>query len=180
MKKLVWLLAAAVWFMCGQVAVADEFGNVKCWSDIPKALINQRASNERVVTTEARYPALSLKYLGAGKVSNQLVTANWLICGAEYILLVDRTGFVRDAIRFPPHSEMSPAFSSLCKLDDKELPDIFVGVLNAEVTGDQLPALAVWKIDLKDAKFVQAPTEGLRCPRRASFMPRGIAPKPAG
>jgi len=66
MKKLVWLLAAAVWFMCGQIAVADEFANVKCWSDIPKALINQRASNEGVVTTEARYPALSLKYLGAG------------------------------------------------------------------------------------------------------------------
>lgn len=179
MKKVVWLLAA-VWFMCGQAAVADEFRNVKCWSDVPKALIGQRLSNEKVVTTEANYPALGLKYLGTGKVSKQLASVNWLICGSEYVLLVDRTAFVRDAIRFPPHSQMSPAFSSLCKIDDKDVPDIYVGILNAEATGNQLPALVAWKIDLKDAKFVQAPTEGLRCPRRASYTPREAGPRPAG
>jgi hypothetical protein len=180
MKKLVWLLAA-VWFMCGQAAVADEFRNVKCWSDVPKALIGQRSSNERVVTTEAQYPALNLKHLGSDKLSKQLAAVNWMICGSEYILLVDRTGFVRDAIRFPPHSQMSPAFSGSCMRDDKELPDIFVGVLNAEVTGNQLPALSAWKIDLKEAKFIKEPVvEGLRCPRRASYTPREAGPKPAG
>lgn len=168
MKKLAWLLAA-VWFMCGQAAVADEFRNVKCWSDIPKALIGQRSSNDSAVTAEASYPALSLKRLGVGKVSKQLASVSWLICGSQYILLVDRTGFVRDAIRFPAHSEMSPAFSSLCKLDGKDVPDIYVGILDAAVTGAELPALVAWKIDLKEAKFIKEPVEGLRCPRRASY-----------
>lgn len=179
MKKLVWLLAA-VWSMCGPAAVADEFSKVKCWSDVPKALIGQRSSNEKVVATEANYPALNLKFLGSNKVSNQLASVNWYICGAEYILLMDRKGFIRDAIRFPPHSEMSPAFSSLCKVDDKDVPDIYIGILNAEVMGDQLPALVAWKIDLKEAKFIKEPVEGLRCPRRASYRPREMGPKPAG
>src|SRR5262249_25344601 len=100
---------------------------------------------------------------------------------AEYVLLVDRTGFVHDAIKFPPHSQMSPSFSGFCKRDDKELPDIFVGVLNAEVTGNQLPALSVWKLDLKEAKFVNEPVvEGRRWPRRARYTPREVGPKPAG
>lgn len=169
MKKLVWLLVAAVWFLGGQAAVADEFSKVKCWVDIPKALINQRSSNERVVITEAKWPALNLKYLGAAKVSNQLATINWYICGAEYVLLVDRKGFIRDAIRFPPHTEMSPAFFGRCKQGDAET-DMLVGIANATVLEDQLPVLAAWKIDLKEAKFVkQEPIDGLRCPRRASY-----------
>lgn len=169
MRKLVWLLAAAVWFVCGQAAVADEFRNVKCWSDIPKALINQRASNEKVIATEARYPALNLKHLGASKVSGQLASINWYICGAEYIMLVDRKGFIHDAIKLPPHSTMSPAFTSRCRQGEAETPDIFVGILDGTATGDQLPVLTAWKIDLKEAKFVKDTTEGLRCPRRASY-----------
>jgi len=46
-------------------------------------------------------------------------------------------------------------------------------VLNAEVKGDQLPALSVWKIDLKAAKFVKASTDGLRCPRSAIYTVDG-------
>ena len=86
---------------------------------------------------------------------------------------MDRKGLVRDAIPFPPHSKKSPAFSSFCKLNGKDSPDIFVGVLNAEVAGDQLPALFVWKIDLKSAKFIKASTEGLRCPRSAIYTVDG-------
>jgi hypothetical protein len=38
-------------------------------------------------------------------------------------------------------------------------------VLNAQVAGDELPALSAWKIDLQAGKFIKAPTAGLRCPR---------------
>ena len=172
MRKVAWLLAA-ICLPCGQAAIADEFKNVKCGSDIPKALIGQRASNERVVVTESKYRALGLKHLGADETSDQLSSISWLICGSEYITLVDRKGLVRDAIPFPPHSKKSPAFSSFCKLNGKDSPDIFVGVLNAEVAGDQLPALFVWKIDLKSAKFIKASTEGLRCPRSAIYTVDG-------
>jgi len=33
-----------------QIASADEFEKVRCDSDLPKALIGQRSSNERVVS----------------------------------------------------------------------------------------------------------------------------------
>jgi hypothetical protein len=172
MKKLACVLAA-IYFGTGPIAVADEFKNLKCGSDIPKALIGQRSSNERIVVTEGKYRSLGLKHLGADETSDQLSSISWLICGSEYITLVDRKGLVRDAIPFPPHSKKSPAFSSFCKLNGKDSPDIFVGVLNAEVAGDQLPALFVWKIDLKSAKFIKASTEGLRCPRSAIYTVDG-------
>ena len=172
MKKSAGLLAS-VFLACASPGLADEFKNVKCGTDIPKALIGQRSSNERVVVTEGKYRSLGLKHLGADETSDQLSSINWLICGSEYITLVDRKGLVRDAILFPPHSKKSPAFSSYCKLNGKDLPDIFVGVLNAEVAGDQLPALHLWKIDLKAAKFVKASPDGLRCPRSAIYTVDG-------
>jgi len=172
MRKLACLLAS-IWLVCGAPARADEFKNVKCGADIPKALIGQHSSNERIVVTEAKYRSLGLKHLGADETSDQLSSINWQICGSEYIMLVERKGLIRDVIPFPPHSKKSPAFSSYCELNGKKLPDIFVGVLNAEVKGDQLPALSVWKIDLNAAKFVKASTDGLRCPRSAIYTVDG-------
>jgi hypothetical protein len=172
MKKLAWLLAA-VWFVCGQTAVADEFKNVKCGGDIPKAMIGQRSVNEPVVKIEARYRALGLKHLGADEISDKLSSINWLICGTEFITLEDNKDIVRDAMPFPPHSKKTPAFSSYCELNGKKLPDIFVGILNAEVAGDQLPVISAWKIDIKNAKFIKASTEGLRCPRSAAYTVDG-------
>jgi hypothetical protein len=172
MKKMACLLAS-VFLTCGAPARADEFRNVKCGADIPKAMIGQPSLNGRVVVIEAKYRSLGLKHLGADATSDQLSSISWLICGSEYLTLVDRKGLVRDAIPFPPHSKKAPAFSSYCKLNGKDLPDIFVGVLNAEVAGDQLPALHLWKVDLKGAKFVKASTDGLRCPRSAIYTVDG-------
>jgi hypothetical protein len=178
MKKLACLLAS-VFLACGAPALADEFKNVKCGADIPKALIGQRSANERIMVTEGKYRSLGLKHLGADETSDQLSSINWLICGAEYIMLVDRKGLVRDAIAFPSHSKTSPAFSSYCKLNGKELPDIFVGVLNAEGAGDQLPALHLWKIDLKAREVQSIPSTAaseLMEISRVSLSPSSAAP----
>jgi hypothetical protein len=169
---MAWLWAA-VWFLCASSALADEFKNVKCGADVPKAMIGQRSLNGRVVVIEAKYRSLGLKHLGADATADDLSSVSWLICGSEYLTLVDRKGLVRDAIPFPPHSKKAPAFSSYCKLNGKDLPDIFVGVLNAEVAADQLPALHLWKIDLKGAKFVKASTDGVRCSRSAIYTVDG-------
>lgn len=172
MRKFAWLLAS-LGFACATPALADEFRNVKCGADIPRALIGQRSANERIVVIEGRNRKLGLKHLGADETSDRLSSVNWLICGSEYITLVDRKGLVRDAIPFPPHSRKAPAFSAYCELNGKKLPDLFVGVLNAEVKGDQLPALHLWKIDLKAAKFIKAPIEGMHCPRNAIYTVDG-------
>jgi hypothetical protein len=171
MKKL-WLAATALAAL-GQVAVADEFRNVKCGADIPSAMIGQRSSNGTVMKIEAKYRALGLKHLGADETSDNLSSINWLICGSEYIVLEDRKDIVRDVLPFPSHSKKTPAVSGICKLNGREAPDIFVAVLNAETSGDLLPALSAWKIDLKAAKFVKASTEGLRCPRSGIYTVDG-------
>jgi len=172
MRKLACLLAS-IWLVCGAPARADEFKNVKCGADIPKALIGQRASNERVVVTESKYRALGLKHLGADETSDQLSSIDWRICGSEFVTLVDRKGLVRDAIAFPPHSRKTPAYSGYCELNGRKLPDIFVAVLDGGQDADYLPVLSGWKIDLKAAKFIKASSEGLRCPRSGIYTVDG-------
>ena len=97
MKKFIFALAA-IYLACGQFAAADEFQKVKCGADIPKALIGQRSSNGRVVVTEKKYAALGLKHMGADEISDRLNSINWMICGAEYMVLVER-GSITDQLR---------------------------------------------------------------------------------
>jgi len=158
-------LLATIYFACGQAAFADEFQNLQCGSDIPKALIGKRSSNAPVAELEKKYSALGLKDLGGDEISETLSSVSWLICGSEYIELVDRKGLVRDALPFPPHSKSSPAFSGICQLRGKDLPDIFVAVLDGTAATDLLPVKTAWKIDQQRAKFVQASNEGLSCPK---------------
>lgn len=145
-------------------ARADEFRNVQCGAPIPKALIGQRTSDERVVAIENRYKALGLKDLGADEISDRLSSISWLICGGEYMLLVDR-GVVRDVLPFPPHSKAAPAFSGRCQRAAKDLPDVIVAVLNFKPGAEPLTPAAAWTIDQAHARFVALPTEGLLCPR---------------
>ncbi|MBI5321325.1 hypothetical protein [Bradyrhizobium sp.] len=116
---------------------------------------------------------MSLKHLGADEVSDRLSSINYLICGAEFVLLEDRKGQIRDAIAFPPHSRQSPAFSGVCQLNGRDQPGSYIGVLNADATGSWLPVVAGWKIDEKGAKFVKAPAEGLRCSRSGIYTVDG-------
>jgi hypothetical protein len=164
MTKLAWLLAA-VYFLMGPFAFADEFQNLKCGTDIAKALIGKRSSNEPIVESEKKYRALSLKGLGADEIADGLSSVNWLICGAEYVELIDRRGGVRDALAFPPHSRSEPAFSGICQAKGRDLPDTILAVLDGSTAADPLPVKTAWKIDQKGIKFVPIPGEGLLCPR---------------
>jgi len=163
-KKLAFILAA-IHVACGQTAFADEFQNLQCGSDIAKAMIGKRTSNVPVVQIEKKYQTLGLKDLGGDEISDNLSSVNWMICGNEYIELIDRKGVVRDALAFPPHSKTQPAFTSICQINGKDVPDVFVGVLDGSAAGDPLPVKSAWKIDRKQAKFVPMPVEGMLCPR---------------
>jgi hypothetical protein len=158
-------LLAAFFLVWAQTAFADEFQNLQCGADIPKALIGKRSSNEPVVQTEKKYRALGLKGLGGDEISDQLSSVNWLICGTEYVELIDRRGLVRDALLFPPHSKTAPAFSGICQARGRDLPDIILAVLDGSSAADPLPVKTAWKIDQKGARFVSVSGEGLLCPR---------------
>jgi hypothetical protein len=172
MKKLFFILAA-ICFAGAQTACADEFQKVRCSGDIPKALIGQRGPVQRIVVLEKKYAALGLKHLGADEISDRLSSVNWLICGNEFMLLVDRGGLVSDAVPFPSHSKAAPAFSGICQSKGKDLPDIFVGVLDGASKADLLPVVTAWKIDKARAKFVNVPSENLLCPRSGIYTVDG-------
>ena len=143
---------------------ADGFESVRCGSDIRKALIGRKTSNERVVVIEARHKDLGLKDLGAEEISDRLNLIFWLICGEEYAVLENRD-VVCDALKVPKHSKEAPEFVGSCQLNGKDLPGFAIGVLKNEDGAETLPAVSAWKIDEKQKKFVELKTEGLRCSR---------------
>jgi len=164
-RKTAAIFAFVLALLClTNVYAGDGFELVRCGSDIRKALIGRKTTNERVVVIEARHKDLGLKDLGADEISDSLNVVNWLICGEEYAVLEDGD-MVRDAVKIPKHSKDTPEFSGTCQLNGKDLPGYAIGVLKNEDGVAMLSALCAWQIDEKQKKFVELKTEGLRCSR---------------
>jgi hypothetical protein len=151
-------------FYTSRVCAGDGFDSVRCGSDIRKALIGRKMSNEKIVVLEERHKDLGLKDIGASEISDSLFAISWRICGDEYVLLEDKD-VVRDVLKFPKHSKESPAFIGSCQLNGHDVPGTAIGVLKNENGVAILPAVSAWKIDDKQMKFVELKTEGLRCSR---------------
>jgi hypothetical protein len=147
------------------VSASDLFSKIQCGTDIPKALIGGLMSNERDVSVEARHKALGLKDLGGSELTGDLFLSSWLICGNEYMLILDKRSIVRDVLQFPEHSKASPEFTGSCRVNGKELPEDIVAVLTNQAGAENLSAKFAWKIDLRKAKFVKLATDGMQCPR---------------
>ena len=154
-----------VLLFCGRsVCDADGFDLVRCGSDVRKALIGRKMSNEKIVVLEERHKDLGLKDLGASEISDQVSVISWRICGEEYVLLEDKE-IVRDVLKFPKHSKDSPEFIGSCQLNGRDLPGTAIGVLKNEDGVKILPAVSAWKIDEKQMKFTELKTAELRCSR---------------
>jgi len=165
MNKTLGMLSAIVLLACGNVARAsDGFGAVRCGSDIPKALIGQRMSNERVVVIEERHKALGLKDLGGSEISDRVFLASWRICGDEYAVLEEKD-VVRDVLKLPPHSRAAPEFVGTCQTNGKQMPGTIIAILDNRKGAQDLPATAAWKIDEAGKRFVKLPVGKLLCPR---------------
>ena len=144
---------------------ADGFDSVRCGSDVRKALLGRKMSNERIVVLQERHKDLGLKDLGGTEISDRIFLISWRICGEEYVLLEDQKNVVRDVLKFPKHSKDAPEFIGSCQLNGHDLPGTAIGVLKDEAGVELLPATTAWKIDDKQVKFVKLQTEGLRCSR---------------
>ena len=154
-----------VLLFCGRsVCDADGFDLVRCGSDVRKALIGRKMSNEKIVVLEERHKDLGLKDFGASEISDQVSVISWRICGEEYVLLEDKE-IVRDVLKFPKHSKDSPEFIGSCQLNGRDLPGTAIGVLKNEDGVKILPAVSAWKIDEKQMKFTELKTAELRCSR---------------
>ena len=165
-KTIAVLMLVLSLFCANSVYAGDGFESVRCGSDIAKALIGRKTSNEPVVKIEARHKDIQLKDLGAEIISDdeRLNLIFWRICGEEYAVLQDGD-IVKDVLRFPKHSKDTPQFDGSCQLNGKDLPYYAVGVLKNEDGGKMLQALSAWMIDEKLKKFIPLQTEGLRCSR---------------
>ncbi|MEP6955240.1 MAG: hypothetical protein ABI883_00315 [Chthoniobacterales bacterium] len=151
-------------FWMSSVFASDGFDSVRCGSDVRKALLGRKTSNEKVVVLEARHKDLGLEDLGAEEISDRLNLIYWRICGEEYAVLEDGN-VIRDVLKFPKHSKDMPQFIGTCQSDGHDLPGFAIGVLRNEEGVAMLGAVSAWKIDEKQEKFVELKTEGLRCSR---------------
>jgi hypothetical protein len=157
-----------------QASAKDGFERVSCNADIAKALIGQRATNERIVVIEARHKDLGLKELGSNESSDNLTTIAWIICGKEFVLLEDNgdPGTIFDAVEVPTPSA-DDVFIGPCELKGKEMKDSVVAVLRwpagsnplklRQPENQKVPASAAWRIDEAARKFVKMPADGLIC-----------------
>lgn len=158
------LILVALLFCSRSVCGADGFDSIRCGSDIAKGLLGRKVSNEKTMVLEERHKDLGLKDLGGQKISDRSFLTSWLICGDEYILLENKD-VVRDVLKFPKHSRELPEFMGSCQLNGQDLPGTAIGVLKNEPNVQMLSAVAAWKIDDKQVRFVELKTEGLRCSR---------------
>ena len=164
-KRIVAIFIAVFALFCGSnICAADGFESVHCGSDVRKALVGRKMSNEKIVALEERHNDLGLKDLGASEISDRLTVISWRICGEEYALLEDKD-VVRDVLKFPKHSKDSAAFIGSCQSNGHNIPGTAIGVLKNENGVENLPAVSAWKIDDKQMKFIELKTEGLRCSR---------------
>jgi len=164
-KGIVAILGLVFPLFCGSsVCNADGFDSVRCGSHVGKALLGRTMRNEKIVAIEERHKDLGLKGLGGQEISDRLFLISWRICDEEYVLLEDKD-VVRDVLKFPKHSKESPEFFGSCQLNGHDLAGTAIGVLKNEHGVAILPAVAAWKIDDKQMKFVQLQPEGLRCSR---------------
>jgi hypothetical protein len=161
-------------FLCGKAWAVDEFAGIKCGTDIPKALMGKRTSNERVVVTEARHKDIGLKDLGGDEVSDRLFLIGWQICGSEYELLLNtKTSQVLDVITVPPHTKTTPEAIGGCQVNGKDDPAAIIALLDnsagynpadPSLARQSLKAKVGWKIDEAHNRFVSLPPETLTCP----------------
>lgn len=164
MKNSIRVLGAALLFSGIASGASDGFGPVRCGSDVRKALIGSKMSDERVAVLEERHRDLGLRDLGGSEISDSLFLGSWRICGGEYALLEEKN-VVRDVLPVPPHSKDSPEFEGSCTMSGQRVSGTILAVLKNEKGSDDLSATAAWKIDEKRKAFVRLPVEGLRCPR---------------
>jgi len=97
-RNVVIIIVALSLFCSSSVCDADGFDSVRCGSDVRKALLGRKMSNEAIAVLEERHKDLGLKDLGASEISDRLSAISWRICGEEYVLLEEKNT-VRDVLK---------------------------------------------------------------------------------
>jgi hypothetical protein len=174
MRHLTSILLSSLLLVCGEAFGAQDcFNGVRCGGDIPRALRGGFMPDDTVVTIENRHQDLGLADLGADELEKGWSLISWRICGSEFMLIVDDRSVVRDVLKIPPHSKITPESSGPCTLNGADIPGVVVAILDQHAGGANLPATAAWRVDEKKGKFIPLPTAGLLCSRVGIFTVDG-------
>lgn len=179
MKKI---LALCLFLICAGAASAwarDEFSDVRCGADIPKALIGKSAKNEPDMVKENRHKDIGLNGGGTEEVSDSVFVVSWTMCGKKYDLLYKRNT-ISDVLPTPaPDEQNTFEFLGYCKVDGKEVPGFVYGVMAKDAGTENIRPIVAWKIDERRGKFVIMSVAGLSCPFESEEIRNRIHPASA-
>jgi hypothetical protein len=161
----------------------DVFANVRCGTDIVKALLGGTLPDRRVVAIEAAHADINLKHTGGTIITDSTFLGGWRMCGENYEILTAESRVI-DAIRFPPHSRRQPGFLGSCTVQQQTIPSVLAVLDNPTPRAANQPpyqpndttslaAIAAWSIDEKGRRLLPIATTGLRCPRGGIFTVDG-------
>jgi hypothetical protein len=164
------LMALLVLLMAGMAQAQDQFDGIKCGTEIEKALIGKRVTNDAMAKVEARHKDLQLKSVGGDEWDDYYFLENWQVCGTEYDLIVKNSShIVIDALKVPAHSRQNPMIVGECKRGAASVSVLIAIVANPGGVDPRkskeamLKATNAWTVDAKTHKFVTVPVENLSC-----------------
>jgi hypothetical protein len=170
MKATQWIFLLLLLAFAPACWAGDGFEGVTCKSDIPKALVGKKLSNEPDMKIEARHKDLALKDLGGDEITDDVFLSTWSICGSEYLLTLTRNT-VSDVLKVPAHAGAEKEFDGDCRKGNAPVPGVFVGILVDKPGTDWLQAKSAWKLDEKTGKFTSVSVDGLMCARHGIIFP---------
>lgn len=154
------------------VQASDAFDAVKCDGDVVAAVSGKHLGKESDDALETKHVGISLKAEGGEIISDDLNYAAWTMCGGSFHVL-ERGNIIRSVVR-ADHSRSAPAFLGQCELSGKPMSGLVFAILKPSSIDDAhasardhtlMPAVRAWRIDEKNARFVETSADGMMCPR---------------
>jgi hypothetical protein len=166
------IVALAMVLTLRGVQARDAFDAVKCDGDVVAALSGKHLSEGSDDALEKKHASIGLKVEGGEIISDDLNYAAWTMCGGSFHVL-ERGNVIRNVVR-ADHSRSAPAFLGQCELSGKPMSGLVFAVLKPSNADDGhasahdhtlMPAARAWRIDEKNARFVETSADGMMCPR---------------
>lgn len=154
------------------VPAHDMFDTLKCDGDVTAALSGKHTGAEADEVAEKKHANIGLKAEGGEVISDDLNYAAWTMCGGSYHML-ERGNVIRGVVR-ADHSRTAPAFLGQCEVNGKPMSGLVLAILkpSSPIEGHPspndhslIPAERAWRIDEKNARFVETSASGMMCPR---------------
>jgi hypothetical protein len=173
------LSATALAITCAAVdtspcSASDAFGNLSCGPAIEASLISRTMPPGSNSSMEFKFKSIGLRILGSTQLSEDLYSQSFIVCGREFMIIVNNKHRILDAISIPNHSREAPESIGRCEANGKTTKYEIVAVLdNSDPSQSMLPAKFARVIDLDRGHFQGVSLDNLKCSRDGIFTADG-------